>query len=289
MATTVQSGYTEWLCDTNDETTLDSFIFRKTWDTYCIVCMYIYVMNFLYMIFTYMICTAIRVVGGDTHQTPKKKEGVYVDHNYRRRSPIKRPRESINFSNSESKDPAPPTKGSKKQFHSDRQCGECTIWLQLGSPEHLRDKHKIHNEARHPSHKFVEWQKWLLKGGENIDLRFDSCLCPSCEADCRQRRKDKPRYYYQLHPEKKEIKHCVICHQQNPTSNTECQCITTKNWGQKSWLGSIKWNLFERFFTENDSEPFTLSTFHHKDICIYIYFSTNSMHFSTISMHFFSI
>ena len=188
-------------------------IISNTWNICSLIWIHCFICYSLWEALPWIITAAIAYVGGGV-SGKGKNQGVYVDPNYVRRSPRKRQPGSQPSTPNKSGGPTPPKQGRPQRFHPDRKCGDCTIWLQLGSPEHLKMKHSTQNGTRHPNEKYVEWQAWLLKGGESIDIRYDSCLCTACYLDCNIQGKEKPRYYYQLHPASSKMteKHCIVCH-----------------------------------------------------------------------------
>ncbi len=160
----------------------------------CLTVYYIVIHTSLSCVLSYICCLiltcAIQTVG--TKETPRK--GVYIDPNYVRQSPRKR--RAVLFSPSPSKGdsggPPTPKQGRPAKYHAGRECGDCTIWLQLDSPEHLKKMHKISSRASHPDQdNVIPWICWLRKGGHDIDLRYDSCLCPACYHDCRDEKSRK--------------------------------------------------------------------------------------------------
>ena len=196
------------------------------------------------------------------------RSGVYVDPNYVRHSPRKKRRSSLPSSPYKDAGPTPPKQGRPQVYHPERKCGDCTVWLQMECSEEikekLREKHSTKARHGHPNEdNYVNWQAWLLKGGQDIDLRFDSCLCSGCYTDCQQQRNEKPRYYNQLYS-KKEVAHCLICHANGDTN--ECDCATQKL-AASNWLCQIKVNIFEKLFQKKTGVHITISGSPHKSIC----------------------
>ena len=204
----------------------------------CFIIIHIHIALSLSNVCGYVLIGALHHGGA---QTPKKesREGVYMDPNYTRQSPRKRRSGLLPSSPYKAGGvggPTPPKQGRPSKYHQDRSCGDCTVWLQLGSPPQLKDKHSTKSRAFHPSQdNVVPWMSWLRKGGKEIDLRFDSCLCAGCYNDCvatsnKTNKKDKPRYYYQLN---KTEKHCLVCHAK---SSNACQCDKESNGSELSYV-----------------------------------------------------
>lgn len=111
----------------------------------------------------------IETVGG----IPSKqnvREGVYVDPSYIRISPRKKRPGLFPSSPFKGGDgPTPPKHGRQQKYHPGRGCGDCTVWLQLGSPATLAHKHSTKSRAYHVGEdNVVSWIEWLQKGGKNI-------------------------------------------------------------------------------------------------------------------------
>ena len=139
-------------------------------------------------------------------------------------------------------------KGFETIRHPDRDCGDCEVRLQLGSPPELKNKHRMPKDGRmnHPGDNSAEWLRWLLKGEcKSLDLRHDSCLCKGCGQDCRQQEREMPRYHNQLQKLKKTEQHCFLCHEESPS----CQCKDETFCSD--WKNKVNLVLFEHFLQEH--------------------------------------
>jgi hypothetical protein len=252
------------------EVLLDSSMFgiMLIWDNACSLWTYVFITHFLWVVGTHALSSAVTAAG----ETGNSQGECHVDpSSHIRRSPRKK-NLNIWYSPSKKDGPTPPkrSRGRPQKFHPDRQCGDCTIWLQLGSLEHLKAAHSVKSGVKHPEEKYASWQAWLLKGGKNIDLRFDSCLCKGCESDCRTQNREKPRYYYQLHPTDSVERHCIVCHAEatDSPSASLCSCCSTKQWAPANWLCKIQLCVFEKCFSKLFNVPIYLSSAEEKNLCL---------------------
>ena len=231
---------------------------------FCFAAFNLHVIHSLLALAVWIVNCAVQHGGENGSPQKVNREGVYLDPNYVRQSPRKKRPGYFPPSPYKGVGPTPPKHGRQAKYHPGRNCGDCTIWLQMGAPEDLRNKHSIHKRAKQPDQQYViPLIEWLRKGGLNVDLRFDSCMCLGCYQDCRDRRNDKPRYYYQLHSNKNEKQHCIVCHFND--SQNMCECPSAR-WAPFDWMCLIRVGIFEDYFSHENSK-LKLSCSTHKDLC----------------------
>ena len=228
--------------------------------TYSLVCIHLFwqklqtvktVKRFFHFIstvtnITWLFSFYLECVGSNPNNSSPQKTGrnssVWAgEHSYVRRSPRKHKSSSLRDGH-----PLPPKRpsGRPKAAHPDKQCGDCVIWLQMGAQEELKVLHHSPASMKHPGEKVNDLKIWLDKGGIDMTILSDSCICPSCFTDFNKQCNDKPRYFYQLQPKKKD-KHCYICHQNGHTDNCQsCDCSSTKYWGPNNWSNKINKSFF---------------------------------------------
>ncbi len=148
-------------------------------------------------------------------------------------------------------DDQPPSKrGRKPKYHGGRGCGDCSVWLHLGSQDQFKSKHSMDNPS-HPREQAKDFSDYLSFGMHKIVLSEESCLCHACYHDCKAnfKEKDKVPRWVHLHnyESKPKQKHCQVCHFQTlPEEDTPCK--TKTRWAPNDWSLNQPLLLWQEFF-----------------------------------------
>ena len=74
-----------------------------------------------------------------------------------------------------------PKKGRLSKYHPKR-CGCCAIWMQTGRDYNLLYQHD--SQKLHPGNDHLRFSRYVSKGGFEVNLAEESCICRACFSDC---------------------------------------------------------------------------------------------------------
>ena len=161
--------------------------------------------------------------------------------------------------NPDESDGGPPSKrGKKSSFHGGKQCGDCSVWLQLGSIPEEKSKH-IMSATRHPGDKAADFQMFLSVDNISFTITGDSCLCTACYMDCVQnclKVEKTPRWYKLRNKGKHNISnHCPVCHHDSVISQCSTPCKSKERWCPDDWKHGLPAKVWQIYFNHT-RKPF---------------------------------
>ena len=143
-----------------------------------------------------------------------------------------------------------PKRGRKAKYH--KQCGDCSIWAQLGSYTNVKHLHPS-TTMRHPGREAQNLTHYVTYGGYNFSINEDSCICDPCYRDYTRnfhnRENNMPRWYKVCRDSAQQTvnKHCLLC----CTSPSNCDCCEMAEWGPDAWYGNDDIVTWRKYLTLN--------------------------------------
>ena len=149
----------------------------------------------------------------------------------------------------------PPRKQTRPGRHNGSGCGDCFVWLQLGSDPTLRHEHPM-KKVCHPNDQTDQFASYLSTTYQKFVITPDSCMCLSCYKDAHTvtKRGDKeaiPRWLRNQNDRQTVQKHCPVCHHDTvgkSSPDTPCKTETVR-WAPENWMLAVPVHTWNEYFT----------------------------------------